>query len=101
MIPAESQQATVGPTVEQWSAHLDDLHSRIAHRFRRPEVRERVRRYLTGLLGEIRRKNGWQMAQTIGETQPRATQRILDGTRWDADAVRDGNCSAPLTPGAG
>jgi SRSO17 transposase len=29
------------------------------------------------------------MAQTIGETQPRATQRILDGTRWDADAVRD------------
>jgi SRSO17 transposase len=29
------------------------------------------------------------MAETIGETQPRSTQRILNGTHWDADAVRD------------
>jgi SRSO17 transposase len=41
------------------------------------------------LLAEIRRKNGWQMAEAIGEAQPRSTQRILNGTRWDADAVRD------------
>jgi SRSO17 transposase len=85
----ESQRTTSSSTVDQWSAYLDDLHARIAHRFRRPEVRERVQRYLTGLLAEIRRKNGWQMAEAIGETQPRSTQRILNGTRWDADAVRD------------
>jgi hypothetical protein len=29
------------------------------------------------------------MAQAIGETQPRGTQRILNGSCWDADAVRD------------
>src|SRR5215207_5483107 len=29
------------------------------------------------------------MAETIGETQPRGTQRILNGSCWDADAVRD------------
>jgi SRSO17 transposase len=75
--------------VEQWSVYLDALHARIAHRFRRPEVKERVQRYLIGLLGEIRRKNGWQMAEAIGEAQPRSTQRILNGTHWDADAVRD------------
>lgn len=89
MIPTELQQATASSTVEQWSAYLQDLHARIAHRFRRPEVRERIQRYILGLLGEIRRKNGWQMAEAIGETQPRSTQRILNGARWDADGVRD------------
>ncbi len=89
MIPTEPQQATASSTVEHWSVHLQDLHARIVHRFRRPEVRERVQRYLLGLLGEIRRKNGWQMAEAIGETQPRGTQRILNGARWDADGVRD------------
>ena len=85
----ESQRTTASSAVEQWSVYLDDLHARIAHRFRRPEVKERVQLYLTGLLAEIRRKNGWQMAQAIGELQPRSTQRILNGTRWDAEAVRD------------
>jgi SRSO17 transposase len=80
---------TMSPVSENWSEYLQDLHARIAHRFRRPEVRERLRRYLVGLLGETRRKNGWQLAETIGETQPRSTQRILGGARWDADAVRD------------
>src|ERR671913_469668 len=89
MSPTESEQITLGSTVEQWSAYLEDLHGRIAHRFRRPEVKERIRRYLTGLLAEIRRKNGWQVAEAIGEAQPRSTQRILNGSRWDADAVRD------------
>lgn len=85
----QAQQTTPCSTVEQWSAYLEDLHARIAQHFRRPEVRERVRRYLTGMLTEIRRKNGWQMAETIGERQPRSTQRLLNETRWDADAVRD------------
>jgi SRSO17 transposase len=73
----------------RWSGYLEDLHTRIAGRFCRPEVKERVRRYLGGLLTEIGRKNSWQMAEVIGETQPRGTQRILGGSRWDADALRD------------
>ena len=36
--------------LERWSEALVDIHARIAHRFRRVEVRERVRRYLAGLL---------------------------------------------------
>src|SRR5215204_5452118 len=73
----------------RWSGYLEDLHTRIARRFRRAEVKERVRRYLGGLLAEIGRKNSWQMAEVIGEDQPRGTQRILGGSRWDADGVRD------------
>jgi SRSO17 transposase len=76
-------------TIEQWSAYLQDLHARIAHRFLRPEVKERVRRYLTGLLGDVRRKNGWQMAEAIGEVGPRGVQHLLNDAHWDADAVRD------------
>ena len=76
-------------TIERWAAHLEELHVRIAHRFRRPEVGARAYRYLTGLLGEARRKNSWQMAEAIGEARPRGVQHLLNDARWDADAVRD------------
>jgi hypothetical protein len=49
---------------------LEDLHRRVAHRFARSEASERVRRYLIGLLGRLERKNGWQIAEAIGEAEP-------------------------------
>ena len=76
-------------TIEQWSAHLEKLHSRIANRFLRAEVRERAYRYLAGLLADVRRKNSWQMAEAIGEARPRGVQHLLNDARWDPDAVRD------------
>src|SRR5918912_3741265 len=76
-------------TIQEWAAGLDRLHARIAPRFRRPEVRRRARRYLAGLLGSVDRKNGWQLAEQLGESHPRGVQRLLDAARWDADAVRD------------
>src|ERR687893_406496 len=76
-------------TIRCWAAGLDALHARIAHRFRRAEVRVRARRYLAGLLGRAERKNGWQLAEETGERHPRGVQRLLDAARWDADAVRD------------
>ncbi len=39
--------------VERWPDDLDRLHDCVAGRFRRPEVRERARRYLAGLLGRM------------------------------------------------
>jgi SRSO17 transposase len=66
-----------------------ELHDRIAHRFARSEVRERARRYLVGLLERVERKNGWQLAEAIGEVGPRGVQRLLSAATWDADAVRD------------
>ncbi len=76
-------------TIERWSAYLEELHSRIAHRFLRPEVRERAYRYLSGLLADVGRKNSWQMAEAIGEARPRGVQHLLNDARWDPDAVRD------------
>ncbi|MCA1717471.1 MAG: IS701 family transposase [Actinobacteria bacterium] len=76
-------------TIEQWSAYLKELHERIAHRFLRPEVRTRAYRYLAGLLGDVGRKNSWQMAEAIGEARPRGVQHLLNDARWDPEAVRD------------
>lgn len=72
-----------------WRAGLDALHGRIAGRFRRAEVRERARRYLAGLLDRVERKNGWQLAEQLGESGPQGVQRLLNAAHWDADAVRD------------
>ncbi len=72
-----------------FTADLDALHAAIAPRFRRPEVRARARRYLDGLLGRSTRKNGWQLAEALGERTPDGVQRLLNAAQWDADAVRD------------
>jgi SRSO17 transposase len=76
-------------TVSGWADGLAALHARIAGRFARVEVRERVRRYLAGLLGRVERKNGWQLAETIGEAGPQGVQRLLNAATWDAEGVRD------------
>jgi SRSO17 transposase len=73
----------------EWSKAFAEMHRRIGHRFCRSEARERVRRYLRGLLGKVERKNGWQMAEAIGERDPQGVQRLLNSARWDADEVRD------------
>jgi SRSO17 transposase len=79
--------AAVG--IEQWSDVFTDLYERIVRRFARIEVHERLRRYLFGLLGSIERKNGWQLAEAIGDADPQGVQRLLRTTCWDADGVRD------------
>ena len=68
---------------------LKRLHTRISARFRRPEVRDRARRYLMGLLGPVECRTGPQMARQIGEGRADGVQRLLNKARWDADAVRD------------
>ena len=76
-------------TIRGWTAGLEEVQQRIAPRFRRPEVRARAWHYLAGLLGPVQRKNGWQLAEHLGEQHPRGVQRLLDAAQWDADAVRD------------
>ena len=85
-----AQDGTVNPATGGWSGALEELHRRIAGRFARSEAREQVRRYLVGLLGRVERKNGWQLAEAIGETDPQGVQRLLNSAKWDADLVRNG-----------
>lgn len=64
-------------------------HARFAPYFYRAEVRERSARYIRALLSPLPRKNGWQLAEAIGDPDPNGAQRLLYAARWDADAVRD------------
>src|SRR5215813_11409496 len=68
---------------------LDTVHARIGGYFHRREMRERVRRYLVGLLGHVERKNSWQLAEAFGEAGPQGVQRLFTDADWDAEAVRD------------
>jgi len=85
-----AQDGVVGSSaIGRWSKSFGELHRRIGHRFARSEARERAKRYLAGLLGRVERKNGWQMAEAIGERDPQGVQRLLNSARWDAEEVRD------------
>jgi SRSO17 transposase len=75
--------------VEAWAEEFERLLERIGPRFVRPEIRRRAAGFLRGLLGEVARKNGWQLAEHAGETTPDGMQRLLTTARWDADALRD------------
>jgi SRSO17 transposase len=48
-----------------------------------------MRDYVRGLLAPVGRKNGWQLAEYAGHRDPAGLQHLLNGARWDADAVRD------------
>jgi SRSO17 transposase len=85
----ETEEQAHREAIEGWRAGLEALSARIARRFRRSEVRGRVRRYLAGLLERVERKNGWQLAEHLGEAGPQGVQRLLNAARWDVDAVRD------------
>lgn len=76
-------------SVSGWSRDLEALHERIALRFARSEQRQRSLSYLKALLSPIERKNGWQLAEQMGETNPDGVQRLLNAADWDTDAVRD------------
>jgi SRSO17 transposase len=85
----EADEAADIREVQAWAAGLDALHARIAGRFARAEPRRRALSYLCGLLGNVTRKNGWQLAEHAGERTPDGMQRLMSTADWDSELVRD------------
>lgn len=75
--------------LEGWAEDFEAFHARFAHLFARSEPREQAAKYMHGLLGPVKRKNGWQLAEAVGDDRPDKTQRLLYSAQWDADAARD------------
>jgi hypothetical protein len=75
--------------VRAWADELGRVGDRIGPRFKRSEPRWRALGYIRGLLGDAERKNGWQMAEQLGEATPDGVQHLLARADWGADAVRD------------
>src|SRR2546425_1118640 len=86
---ASSQEERELSIISQSAQALAELFERIGSHFRRAEVRKRVRLYLQGLLAQVPRKNGWQMAEELGEANAHGVQRLLEEANWDEEAVRD------------
>src|SRR4051812_19560719 len=72
-----------------WRAELDALLARFGRLFVRAEPRGQAGRYLEGLLAPVERKNGWQLAEHLGDARPWRTQRVLSHVLWDEAAARD------------
>src|SRR3954466_14436061 len=72
-----------------WRAGLDALRAGFGRLFVRAEPREQAGRYLEGLLGPVERKNGWQLAEHLGDARPWRTQGALSHVLWDEEAARD------------
>jgi SRSO17 transposase len=85
----EPQAAALVAALGQAAGEVPLVASSIAARFARAEARQRAQIYLQGLLCPIERKNGWQLAEAMGDATPYAMQHLLDRADWDADAVRD------------
>ena len=57
-----------------WGARgIEGVHECIAGQFHRSEPRRTALDYLKGLLSPVERKNGWQLAEQVGDATPRPT----------------------------
>jgi SRSO17 transposase len=77
--------------LDVWESELESLLARIGPLFYRTESKKHAEQYVRGLLSPIERKNGWTIAEYVGELEPKALQRFLNLSPWDADAVLDLN----------
>lgn len=63
--------------------NLDDLMTALAPMFSRVEPRLQAVKYVRAVMSELPRRNGWTIAEWIGDRRPDATQRLLNRARWD------------------
>jgi SRSO17 transposase len=51
--------------------------------FARVEPRQQARKYVTGLMSDLPRKNSWTLAEHAGDATPDRMQRLLNDAVWD------------------
>jgi SRSO17 transposase len=74
--------------VQQWADEVQSVAQRIGPLFARSEPRQRAVGYLKGLLSDTPRKNGWQLAEYLGDLTPDGVQHLLARADWDAEALQ-------------
>jgi SRSO17 transposase len=65
----------------------DELLARVGVVFARREPRLQAAKYVRALTAEVPRKNGWQIAEWVGDATPDKTQRLLNHAVWDERAA--------------
>lgn len=70
-----------------WEDGLQGLFARMRPLFRRSEPHKHATQYVRGLLAPLQRKNGWTIAEYVGEPEPKALQRFLNLSPWNVDEL--------------
>ena len=73
--------------LSEWSSTLKTFQQKLGKHFARSEARLAAFNYIQALLSSVERKNGWQMAEQVGYSNPYRLQHLLGRAQWDADAV--------------
>lgn len=79
--------AVTSEDVTRWESELQGVLVRIGTLFQRKDSRRHAELYVRGLLSPLQRKNGWTIAEHVGEPEPKALQRFLNLSPWDGDAL--------------
>ncbi|MFT3767888.1 MAG: IS701 family transposase [Minicystis sp.] len=77
------------PKLDAFGEDFAAFHARFASLFVRSEPREKAVQYVRTLMGPVERRNGWQMAEAMGDRGPDAVQRLLYHATWSARAACD------------
>lgn len=75
--------------LRRWERELDRVTQRFGPLMGRVEMQAQGARYLRGLISQVDRKNGWQLAEHLGEQTPTNLQHFIARAAWNADSVRD------------
>ena len=70
-----------------WGEGFEQMFGLVEGCFARSESRAKAKSYIRGLMSDVNRKNGWQLAERLGMNSPLALQRLLNEATWDADEV--------------
>ncbi|APR74662.1 Mobile element protein [Minicystis rosea] len=77
------------PKLDAFGEDFTAFHARFASLFARSEPRRKAVQYVRTLMGPVERRNGWQMAEAMGDRRPDAVQRLLCHATWSARDARD------------
>jgi SRSO17 transposase len=80
--------------VQGWEEAFDHWVHRLGSQVPRADTRQQVVCYIQSLLGEVERRNSWQLAEYAGHPTPYAFQHVLGRANWDVEGVRDEGCSS-------
>ena len=79
-------EKTIQETVEK---EMEELKIRIQECYYSKCGVNEAEKYIKGLLSRTERKNGWQMAEVLGESTPYKIQQFICRGRWSADGLRE------------
>jgi len=73
----------------EYETEFNKLSMRLGKVFASEPSYQNMQKYIKGLLGSAERKNGWQMAEYLGERTPYSMQQLLYRGRFSADELRN------------